>query len=154
MRSERTLELVEEYAPALAFLVALIATLGSLYYSEVRGFIPCTLCWYQRILMYPLVAILLAGLIRRDPDLAAYVLPLALLGIVVAGYHYTLQLGLWGSESAACRVGVPCSGRYVNWLGFITIPFQALTAFILITALMFGARAASRRLDVIAEIER
>ncbi|MDT8306557.1 MAG: disulfide oxidoreductase [Anaerolineae bacterium] len=153
MRSERTLELVEEYAPALAFLVALVATLGSLYYSEVRGFIPCTLCWYQRILMYPLVAILLAGLIRRDPGLAAYVVPLALLGILVSGYHYTLQLGLWSSESAACRVGVPCSGRYVNWLGFITIPFQALTAFILITVLMIGARAASRRLDVIAAIE-
>lgn len=153
MRSERTLELIEEYAPAMAFLVALVATLGSLYYSEVRGFIPCTLCWYQRILMYPLVAILLAGLIRRDPGLATYVLPLALLGILVSGYHYTVQLGLWGGESAACRAGVPCSGRYVDWLGFITIPFQALTAFILITALMIAARAASRRLDVIAEIE-
>jgi disulfide bond formation protein DsbB len=153
MRSERTLELVEEYAPGFALLVALIATLGSLYYSEVRGFIPCTLCWYQRILMYPLVAILLAGLIRRDPGLAAYVLPLAILGILVAGYHYTVQLGLWGGESAACRVGIPCSGRYVNWLGFITIPFQALTAFILITVAMIAARAASHRLDIIAGIE-
>jgi disulfide bond formation protein DsbB len=153
MRSERTLGLVEEYAPGFALLVALIATLGSLYYSEVRGFIPCTLCWYQRILMYPLVAILLAGLIRRDPGLAAYVLPLAILGILVAGYHYTVQLGLWGGESAACRVGIPCSGRYVNWLGFITIPFQALTAFILITVAMIAARAASHRLDIIAGIE-
>jgi disulfide bond formation protein DsbB len=153
MRSERTLELVEEYAPAAAFLVALVAMLGSLYYSEVRGFIPCTLCWYQRILMYPLVAILLAGLIRRDPGVAAYVLPLSLLGILVAAYHYSLQLGLWGGQSAACRVGVPCSGRYINWLGFITIPFQALVAFIFITGLTLAARRASRRLDTIAEIE-
>lgn len=153
MRSERTLELVEEYAPALALVVALVATIGSLYYSEVRGFIPCTLCWYQRILMYPLVPILFAGLIRRDHGLAAYVLPLALLGILVSGYHYTLQLGLWGSDSAACRVGVPCSGRYINWLGFITIPLQALTAFILLTVLTVGAHRASHRLDTIAEIE-
>lgn len=155
MRAERNLELIEEYAPAFAFLVALVATLGSLYYSEVRGYIPCTLCWYQRILMYPLVAILLAGLIRRDPGLAAYVLPLAILGILVAGYHYTVQLGLWGGESAACSVGVPCTGRYVDLfgLGFITIPFQALAAFILITVAMIGARAASHRLDVIAGIE-
>lgn len=153
MRSERTLELVEEYAPALALLIALVAMLGSLYYSEVRGFIPCTLCWYQRILMYPLVAVLLVGLLRRDPGLAAYVLPLSLLGILVSSYHYSLQLGLWGGESAACRVGVPCSGRYVNYLGFITIPFQALTAFILISGLMLAARSASRRLDTVAEIE-
>lgn len=153
MRSERTLELIEEYAPALALLVALVATLGSLYYSEVRGFIPCTLCWYQRILMYPLVAILLVGLVRRDPGLAAYVLPLSLLGILFSSYHYTLQLGLWGGESAACRVGVPCSGRYVNYLGFITIPLQALTAFLLISGLMLAARSASRRLDTVAEIE-
>ena len=152
MRSERTLELAEEYAPAFALLVALVATLGSLYYSEVRGFIPCTLCWYQRILMYPLVVILLVGLIRRDPGVAAYVLPLSLLGILVASYHYSLQLGLWGGESAACRVGVPCSGRYVNYLGFITIPFQALTAFILISGLTLAARAAGRRMDTIAEI--
>lgn len=153
MRSERNLELIEEYAPALALLVALVAMLGSLYYSEVRGFIPCTLCWYQRILMYPLVAILLAGLIRRDPGLAAYVLPLAVLGIFVSGYHYSLQLGLWGSQSGACRVGIPCNMRYINWLGFITIPFQALTAFILITIFTVSARTAGHRLDTIAEIE-
>ena len=153
MRSGTHLELIEEYAPALALLVALVATLGSLYYSEVRGFIPCTLCWYQRILMYPLVAILLVGLVRRDPGLATYVLPLALLGILVSAYHYSVQLGLWGGESAACRVGVPCSGRYVNYLGFITIPLQAFTAFLLISGLMLAARSASRRLDTVTEIE-
>ncbi|NLF63925.1 MAG: disulfide bond formation protein B, partial [Chloroflexi bacterium] len=120
---------------------------------EVRGFIPCTLCWYQRILMYPLVAILLVGLVRRDPGLATYVLPLALLGILVSAYHYSVQLGLWGGESAACRVGVPCSGRYVNYLGFITIPLQAFTAFLLISGLMLAARSASRRLDTVTEIE-
>ncbi len=116
--------------------MALAATLGSLYYSEVAGFIPCTLCWYQRILMYPLVFIITVGLILRDEYLPRYVLPLSTLGITVSSYHYLTQWGFF-AESAACRVGVPCSGRYVNYLGFITIPFMALVAFVLITLIMF-----------------
>lgn len=126
----------EEYGALLAFPVALAATLGSLYYSEVRGFIPCTLCWYQRILMYPLVLLIPIGLILRDEYLPRYVLPLSTLGIGVSTYHYLTQWGLF-TESTACRVGVPCSARYVDYLGFITIPFMALTAFILITITMF-----------------
>ena len=139
---------VEEYAPALALLIAIVATLGSLYYSEVANFIPCTLCWYQRILMYPLVAILLAGLVSRDPFVYRYVLPLSILGLVVSSYHYFLQWGLVGSESTVCSTGVPCSGRYVNWLGFVTIPFQALVGFLLITLLLLGARWSAARMEL------
>lgn len=126
----------EEYGAFLAFPVALAATLGSLYYSEVAGFIPCTLCWYQRILMYPLALLIPVGLILRDEYLPRYVLPLSTLGIIVSSYHYLTQWGVF-ADSAACRVGVPCSGRYVSYLGFITIPFMALIAFTLITIIMF-----------------
>lgn len=147
MRSERNLALIEEYAPALAMLVALAATLGSLYYSEVAGFIPCTLCWYQRILMYPLVLIILMGLIGRDAFLPRYVLPLSVIGMGVSTYHYLTQLGIVGGSNA-CAAGVPCNLRYVNWLGFITIPLQALTAFVLITVLMLAARWAYNRMEV------
>lgn len=139
MKSEKTLYAIQEYAPAVAALVAITATLGSLYYSEVAGYIPCTLCWYQRILMYPLVVVTLVGLISRDNLLPRYVLPLSLIGIFISSYHYLLQLGIIGSSNV-CTSGVPCSGRFVNWLGFITIPLQALTAFTLITLAMFSTR--------------
>lgn len=146
MKSERTAYAIQEYAPALAALVAITATLGSLYYSEVAGYVPCTLCWYQRILMYPLVAILLVGLISRDELLSRYVLPLSLLGILVSSYHYLVQWGIVGGSNV-CVAGVPCNARYVNWLGFITIPLQALTAFILITGAMFAARWAHQQTE-------
>jgi len=144
MRSDKTLYAIQEYAPALAALVAITATLGSLYYSEVAGYIPCTLCWYQRIVMYPLVAVLLVGLISRDDLLPRYVLPLSLIGIFISSYHYLVQWNVIGGSNV-CTTGVPCSGRYVNWLGFITIPLQALTAFTLITLAMFTTQWAHRQ---------
>jgi disulfide bond formation protein DsbB len=133
----------QKYGPTLAFGVALTATLGSLYYSEIAGFVPCTLCWYQRILMYPLAVITLVGILRRDPGLAAYVLPLSIAGSGVSAYHYLIQVGIMG-HPAACTVGIPCGLRYVNYLGFVTIPLMALTAFALITGIM-ALSAWSRR---------
>ena len=132
-----------EYGPYLAFVTALVATLGSLYYSEIAGFVPCTLCWYQRILMYPLTVVILVGILKRDTTLADYVLPLSIVGIGLSGYHYLLQLGVF-EHSAACRVGVPCGLRYVNYLGFITIPLMAFTAFVMITGFMTATRWASQ----------
>ena len=134
----------EQYGAFLAFPVAVAATVGSLYYSEVAGFIPCTLCWYQRILMYPLVLLIAVGLILRDEYLPRYVLPLSTLGLGIAAYHYLTQWGLF-AESAACSVGVPCSGRYVSYLGFITIPLMSLVAFALITTIMLIAWRTSRQ---------
>ena len=128
-------QLLQEYGAYLAWLPALTAMVGSLYYSEVAGFIPCTLCWYQRILMYPLTVIILAGIIRQDEHLPAYVLPLSVTGILVSSYHYMIQLGLLG-HPLACEVGIPCNMRWVNYFGFVTIPFMALTAFVLITLIM------------------
>lgn len=123
------------YGPYLAFGAALTATLGSLYYSEVAGFVPCTLCWYQRILMYPLTLITLVGILKQDADLPGYVLPFSIIGIGVSSYHYLIQAGVVG-HSAACTVGVPCDLRWVNYFGFVTIPLLALTAFVIITITM------------------
>jgi disulfide bond formation protein DsbB len=127
--------------PYLAFGAALIATLGSLYYSEIRGFIPCTLCWYQRILMYPLVLVTLVGILTRDARLPYYVLPLSVVGLGLSTYHYLIQLGII-ERTAACAVGVPCNARYVNYFGFVTIPLMAATAFAIITLSMAVARRA------------
>ncbi|MFQ5434013.1 MAG: disulfide oxidoreductase [Anaerolineae bacterium] len=141
-KSERLKTFMQNYGAHLAFAVALTAMLGSLYFSEIARFIPCTLCWYQRILMYPLTVIILVGIIERDEFLPKYVLPLSIIGIGISSYHYLLQLGVFGHASG-CTVGVPCNSRYVNYLGFITIPFMALTAFILITIIMLAIRRAN-----------
>lgn len=123
--------------------VALIATSGSLYLSEVAHLIPCSLCWYQRIAMYPLVFVLGVGLVRGDAGVWRYGLPLALAGLVIAVYHVTIQ---WmpSLDVGACSVGAPCSGRYVAVFGFISIPTMAGAAFLLITTLMLLLRALER----------
>jgi len=144
----------QEYMPYLAFGTALVATLGSLYYSEIVGFIPCTLCWYQRILMYPLILITLVGILTRDERLPYYVLPLSVVGLGFSSYHYLLQLGVI-EHTGVCAVGVPCNARYVNYFGFVTIPLMAGTAFAIITVSMALAwRAAARDGDAeLAELE-
>ncbi|MCM3003255.1 disulfide oxidoreductase [Priestia koreensis] len=121
---------------ALAWLTALIAMLGSLFFSEVRHFIPCTLCWYQRILMYPLAFILGIAFYKNDTRIYRYVLPLSGIGIVLSSYHYALQKIPAMQHVQMCQSGVPCTGEYINWLGFITIPFLALIAFVIITICM------------------
>lgn len=125
-----------EFGLYLAWLTAVVATLGSLYYSEVRMFVPCALCWYQRILMYPLVIMLGIASLRNDPGVVRYALPLSGLGILFALYHYLQQKVPAFAGPTLCRVGVPCTVEYVNYLGFITIPFLALISFAIITALL------------------
>lgn len=122
----------ERYALYFALLVAWVAMLGSLYFSEVRHYIPCTWCWYQRILMYPIALVLAVGLLRRDAQVPFYSAAFSAIGIAASTYHYLLQKTDWFSASTACTGAVPCSFDYINWLGFITIPFLALIAFTLI----------------------
>lgn len=131
---------LERYGLYFAWVVALIATAGSLYFSEVRGFIPCQLCWYQRILMYPEFIILGIASYRGDRNIAVYVLPLSIMGLIIALYHYGEQKVPWLRVEGLCQAGVPCSGSYIDWLGFITIPFLSLVAFALITFFLFISR--------------
>jgi len=117
----------------LSWLAAVIATLGSLYLSEVLHFIPCTLCWYQRIFMYPLAIILGIAFYRNDKDIYRYTLPLSIIGMMISGYHILLQKVPYLQQFEMCKTGVPCSKDYLNLLGFITIPMMAFTAFTIIT---------------------
>lgn len=116
-----------------AWFSATIATLGSLYFSEVLHFIPCTLCWYQRIFMYPLAIILGIAFYRNDSGIYRYVLPLSIIGMIISGYHIALQKLPYLQEFEMCKTGVPCSKDYLNLFGFITIPMMAFTAFMIIT---------------------
>jgi disulfide bond formation protein DsbB len=120
------------YAGYIAFGMALIATLSSLYLSEVLHWTPCILCWYQRILMYPLVVVTGVGVIRRSSDWSIMALILGGIGWVVALYHSLLQWGVISESLAPCAEGVSCVTRHFTWLGFITIPFLSFTAFTVI----------------------
>lgn len=121
----------------LIFLVSLIATLGSLYFSEIRLYLPCEMCWYQRIIMYPIVLISFIGLIRNDLNSRIYLRAFSGIGILTSAYHYSLQKFSFIADSQPACTGVDCTVQYINWFGFITIPFLALIAFILIFTMSF-----------------
>ena len=120
----------------LTWAVALAATIGSLYFSEIRHFPPCVLCWYQRIAMYPLVLVLGAGILKKDPAIHYYVLPLSITGLVISLYHNLLYYHILPETIAPCVIGASCTTRFIEYLGFITIPFLSLCAFLLITVFM------------------
>lgn len=123
----------------VALLAALVALCGSLFFSEILGWIPCQLCWIQRILMYPLSLILMVGILRDDRGVYMYVLPLSLAGMAVSLYHYLEVLKV--IAPSPCVGSVPCSVDYLTpiltgpW-SFIKIPFLALVAFTIISVMM------------------
>jgi disulfide bond formation protein DsbB len=116
--------------PYLAWVIALVSTVGSLFFSEVMGLQPCVLCWYQRVAVYPLVLIVGAGIVMRDGRMKYYALPLCLAGLTVAAYHNLLYYGVIPEDISPCAQGVPCTERQIEWLGFITIPLMGLAAFL------------------------
>lgn len=120
----------------ILFLQALVATLGSLYFSEIMKFPPCVLCWYQRIFMYPIVFILGAGIYFRDKFIYRYVLILSSIGLIIAFYHNLLYYKILPESAAPCMLGVSCTTKQLEWLGFITIPLLSLIAFAIITVSM------------------
>jgi disulfide bond formation protein DsbB len=128
---------MKENGMHLSWLVALIATLGSLYFSEILHYLPCKLCWYQRILMYPLVLILGIASVRKDYQLTVYVIPMAIWGAGISIYHILMQETSWLQEAATSCGPVPCNVDYIHWLGFITIPMLAGAAFLLIAVMQF-----------------
>lgn len=120
----------------LAWITAVVAVAGSLFLSEVMGFLPCNLCWWQRVAMFPLPVLLTIGILRRDTNVVWYVLPLAVAGMILASYHELIQLKLI-PEAQSCALGVSCSTRDINLLGFITIPVLSLVAFTTIAICSF-----------------
>ena len=120
----------------LATMIAVGATFGSLYFSEIRNFVPCEYCWYQRIAMYPLALILLIATIRRDKNIIPYALSLSLSGLALSVYHYQLQL--FPEQSSSCGLDASCTYRWIEVFGFITIPLLALTSFAFISMILIA----------------
>ena len=136
-------------ALTLAWGVALLATAGSLYFSEVANYLPCTLCWYQRIAMYPLVLILGIAVLRRDTAVRIYAIPVALVGGAISAYHYLLE---WFPQidTGACSAVIPCTQVWFREFGFVSLPLLALIAFgLIITFLLIPHRSS----DAVEEAE-
>ena len=119
----------------LTFAVAAVATAGSLYFSESAGYVPCRLCWFQRIAMYPIALVALVALVRRDRGARWYILPMAVIGAVISGYHVLIEWG-WLDDSEACALfGPSCADVWFEAFGFVTLALMALAGFVSIIVL-------------------
>jgi disulfide bond formation protein DsbB len=133
---------LEGYELWAVFLVSSIATGGSLFFSEIAGFVPCELCWFQRICMYPLTIVTLLAALANDRRVARYLLPLPLVGAGVSVYHLLIENGVV-KQARACLLSAPggCATKWINEFGYMTIPTLALTAFALCFGLLLLAAA-------------
>ena len=113
----------------LCWIISLISLVASLFFSEVMEFPPCTLCWYQRIAMYPLAIIFLVGSFRNANEVFSYAMPLVVIGWLIALYHNLLHFDIIPESAAPCREGVSCGTVYIELFDFLTIPMMSLIAF-------------------------
>ncbi len=120
----------------IAWLIASASTLGALFFGEVMRLPPCSLCWYQRIFMFPMALILPFGLFPFDRGVVRAALPLAGLGALVAAFHVLLVAGIIPERLEPCKQGVPCSETVIEWFGFVTIPLLSFVAFAAIATLL------------------
>lgn len=117
----------------VVWAMAVFGMVGSLFFSEVMGYPPCVLCWYQRIALYPLVGVIGVGILIGDRRAGLYALPLSLAGLGIAVYHNLLYYGIIPEEITPCKEGVPCNAVQLELLGFITIPLMSLVSFAVVT---------------------
>lgn len=127
-----------------AWLLATVATLGSLFFSEVMDLLPCSLCWVQRIFMFPLPLVLLAGLLPYDRRAPRYGLPLALGGMAVGLWHTLLYVGILPETAAPCQQGVSCTQPTFELFGLLSIPMLSLLAFAAVAGLLILSWSRSR----------
>jgi len=140
-------------ARLLAWIVATVTTLGSLYYSEIANFVPCRLCWYQRICMYPLAVILLIGLLLRDRRVRWYAAPFVVVGAPLSLYHWLVERVEFFAKSSSCSAEAPCTVPWFQELGYVTLAFMALSAFLLIGTLLAADWGAERITESPTETE-
>jgi disulfide bond formation protein DsbB len=126
------------------FLIVLAGILGSLYFSEVLGFPPCILCWYQRICLYPLGAIFAVAIWTDDIGYKKYALPLAVMGLVIACYHNLLYFGVLDEALSPCTKDLSCTTKQLELFGFLTIPLLSMIGFVLSTLLIAMDRTSLR----------
>ncbi len=124
------------YFPYLVFILSLLSTIISLFFSEILKFTPCVLCWYQRIFMFPMALISAVSIIRKQNDIHYYILPLSVIGFAIALYQNLLVWHILPEQIAPCTAGVSCIQQPITLFGFVTIPLGSMIAFAVITVLM------------------
>lgn len=117
----------------VAWVIALLGMVGSLFFSEVMQFPPCALCWYQRIALYPLVVVIAVGIVLGDRHVRHYGLPFCFAGLLIAAYHNLLYYGIIPESITPCTQGVSCTDAQLELFGFITIPLLSLASFVAMT---------------------
>ena len=128
-----------------AWLVAAVATLSAVFLGEIVGLPICSMCWYQRIAMFPLAVILPFALFPElDRRVLRAGLVLAVPGLLLALYHQAIVAGFVPERIQPCRQGIPCSETVVSWFGFVTIPLLSIAAFATLVALLGAALYRSR----------
>ena len=138
---------VHKYILELLFWAVLGAVVGSLVYANIIGFPPCDLCWYQRIFMYPQLIILFIAMRRKDKSVIDYLVPLSVIGGVIALYHSFIQWGFSIGPLIGCAsVGGECAKVYVREFSYITIPFMSFTVFAYIIVMKFFYYSHSNKL--------
>ncbi|MEX1008624.1 MAG: disulfide bond formation protein B [Acidimicrobiia bacterium] len=142
----------------VAWIVAIVTTLGSLYYSLHAGFIPCELCWYQRIAMYPLVVVLGVGWLRGDAKAWITAAPFLVVGAPLSLYHWLVERVPSFAEGSSCSTVAPCTAPYFEKLGFVTLAWMCMSSFLLIGTMLAlsvaarGARADAKATGTVTEV--
>lgn len=133
-RYNKTLSaLIKKHSLSFILIISLLASIGSLFYSEIIGFEPCKLCWWQRIFMYPQVILLSLALIKKESSVIKYSLTMSIFGLFISAYHYLIQIGFAPSLSCdATGASASCSQNFVLKFGYISIPLMSFSAFLLI----------------------
>ena len=130
---------IQKNAMYLVLAQVVVAIAGSLYFSDIKGFEPCVLCWYQRIFMYSLFPIIIIALLKKEPKIYQYIIPIALLGMSISIYHNLLYTGIIENKGF-CSSGISCTSKFIEYFGFVTIPFLAFLGFAVIIILSIISR--------------
>lgn len=144
-KAQGALAFLNRYGIWIAFIVALTAMSGSLFYSEIAGYTPCKLCWYQRILMYPQVILLFMALWKRKTEIIDYILGLSLVGFLIAVFHYYSQITESPLPCSAVGYSASCSQRFFLTFGYITIPMMSFSAFFLILMVLMAKKSVAKK---------
>lgn len=128
--------------------ICLASTLGSFFFSEVMGLVPCVLCWYQRTALFPLVPIVATGILLRDTKVTVYAFPFVLVGLGLATYQNLLYFGVISESLVPCAQGLSCKSQPIEWFGFITIPLLSLLAFMSIAGCLLIFHLSKRKVQI------
>ncbi len=121
------IKFIQKNAINIILIQVILAIFGSLYFSDIKGYEPCVLCWYQRICMYSLFPIIIISTIRKEEKIYQYILPISILGWIIAFYHNLLYYGF--IKVAFCSTGISCTTKYVEYLNFLSIPMMSFLGF-------------------------